>query len=981
MKKIAKTSLVFLTICVIMISLTFLFTKALIVTKAIAGDCPAGQTATYTCPSGFTLSSDNSTCSSPPDCPTGSTYNASTNRCEMAQASSDSSGQTCQSGWNYDTANKVCYLINPPTCPSGSTLQNNQCQVQPTIACDQGGSGNGQTLSGYYCFSSDSNGDITNQQQCINTGSGYLCPMAMQQCTATYQQATCSYNGTLNASLNKCTTSPNITCPSGYTYDSNVDTCVASAICPNGGLLNPNTDKCEIVLTSSNCPSGYTYNTTYDACVKTPSCPSGGTYNASRDRCEYQVVKSCPSGYTYDSGNNVCTASPQCPSGTTFNSTYNKCLVSATLSCLSGYSQSGNICVANPQCPSGSYFDTNLHQCVMQGTVGCPNGGTYSNGQCVMGATQGFANGQTCVTDSLGNTFCLLFSNGNMAVSSNGVLGNWVSMTTGGASANNSSPSIEVSISSNNFCLTNIISLYPYNASQVCVSFSGGDTGWAYNTFYFNYFIIDAVYLEIQVSNGQIRLNSHIVGSASGGFVVSPIPPAYGNWTPFYTTTCPSGWTLSGNQCTQPASTTCPSGWSLSGSICVKSASCPAGGWLNSSTNQCQANLSTNCPSGTSYDSIINYCSSSPSCPSGGSFNASAHQCQISVTNVCPTSYTYDSSTNICYSSPICNYGIYNSSVDLCELAAASLCPSGYTFDSSSNKCLTAPQCASPGSYSTTLDKCGTLASYNCPTNYTYAPTDKLCEADPLCTAGTYNSSNQECYVGDTTCPAGNYQCLPYNGANYCSPYPCINMSDPNNSQTDQADLSSYTNDGQHDDNGNCLGQIYIFTGKGSECRPAGVSTFFTNCCSDSTFKKQGRILFVIPQCNHVDANTVQLRQSGVCHEVGTYCAWKVLGVCLQKRDVYCCFHSKLGRIIHEQGRPQLADFGYSGDWGEPKHPNCRGFTPDEFQMLDFDKIDLSEYFGDIENTISSQTGQIQQKAQQNISNFYNQTQSNQSPY
>jgi conjugal transfer mating pair stabilization protein TraN len=38
-----------------------------------------------------------------------------------------------------------------------------------------------------------------------------------------------------------------------------------------------------------------------------------------------------------------------------------------------------------------------------------------------------------------------------------------------------------------------------------------------------------------------------------------------------------------------------------------------------------------------------------------------------------------------------------------------------------------------------------------------------------------------------------------------------------------------------------------------------------------------------------------------------------------------------------------------SGSWGSPKNPNCRGFTPEEFQMLDFSKIDLSEWYGDIQ--------------------------------
>lgn len=37
-----------------------------------------------------------------------------------------------------------------------------------------------------------------------------------------------------------------------------------------------------------------------------------------------------------------------------------------------------------------------------------------------------------------------------------------------------------------------------------------------------------------------------------------------------------------------------------------------------------------------------------------------------------------------------------------------------------------------------------------------------------------------------------------------------------------------------------------------------------------------------------------------------TYCSKKFLGVCLTKRKAYCCFESKLARILQEQGRRQL---------------------------------------------------------------------------
>src|SRR3546814_18776576 len=85
-----------------------------------------------------------------------------------------------------------------------------------------------------------------------------------------------------------------------------------------------------------------------------------------------------------------------------------------------------------------------------------------------------------------------------------------------------------------------------------------------------------------------------------------------------------------------------------------------------------------------------------------------------------------------------------------------------------------------------------------------------------------------------------------------------------------------------------------------------------------------------------------------MCHEVGTYCSSKILGICVQKSKGHCCFNTKLGRIIQEQGRPQLKSFNGIG-WGTAKQPYCRGFTPDALQALDLSKMDLSEYYSEIE--------------------------------
>jgi conjugal transfer mating pair stabilization protein TraN len=80
----------------------------------------------------------------------------------------------------------------------------------------------------------------------------------------------------------------------------------------------------------------------------------------------------------------------------------------------------------------------------------------------------------------------------------------------------------------------------------------------------------------------------------------------------------------------------------------------------------------------------------------------------------------------------------------------------------------------------------------------------------------------------------------------------------------------------------------------------------------------------------------------GLCHYVGTYCSDKVIGVCISKTRNYCCFESKLSRIIQEQGRSQLGK-----SWGTPKTPDCKGFSPEEFQRLDLSRMDFTEVYNE----------------------------------
>ena len=60
--------------------------------------------------------------------------------------------------------------------------------------------------------------------------------------------------------------------------------------------------------------------------------------------------------------------------------------------------------------------------------------------------------------------------------------------------------------------------------------------------------------------------------------------------------------------------------------------------------------------------------------------------------------------------------------------------------------------------------------------------------------------------------------------------------------------------------------------------------------------------------------------------------------------------------------------WGVASDDG-PANADCRGFTSTEFQMLDFSKMDLSEYFGDIATQVQST---IQQNVSGKINSYYN---------
>lgn len=133
---------------------------------------------------------------------------------------------------------------------------------------------------------------------------------------------------------------------------------------------------------------------------------------------------------------------------------------------------------------------------------------------------------------------------------------------------------------------------------------------------------------------------------------------------------------------------------------------------------------------------------------------------------------------------------------------------------------------------------------------------------------------------------------------------------------------------------------VTAFTGSEMSCRKAAAG--FSNCCKDSGWGSD----VGLSKCNSNEMALGKAKAKKVTVTVGERCDHKVLGLCVQKSQVYCVFQGKLARIIQEQGRrDQLkVSFG-SGD-----SPNCRGITVPELQAIDFDKINFSDFYSDLMN-------------------------------
>ena len=136
-------------------------------------------------------------------------------------------------------------------------------------------------------------------------------------------------------------------------------------------------------------------------------------------------------------------------------------------------------------------------------------------------------------------------------------------------------------------------------------------------------------------------------------------------------------------------------------------------------------------------------------------------------------------------------------------------------------------------------------------------------------------------------------------------------------------------------------------------------------------------ILQDLLKCEQSEQITAMRRDQNLCQEIGTYCSNElkllVAKICIEHTTSFCCFNSRLARIINQQARPQIGK-----GWGDGQSPNCRGFTMDEFASIDFSRVDLSEFTAEIMANVkmpnvSGMSMNISGAVQQKVQNYYNQ--------
>lgn len=147
-----------------------------------------------------------------------------------------------------------------------------------------------------------------------------------------------------------------------------------------------------------------------------------------------------------------------------------------------------------------------------------------------------------------------------------------------------------------------------------------------------------------------------------------------------------------------------------------------------------------------------------------------------------------------------------------------------------------------------------------------------------------------------------------------------------------------------------------VFRGDSLKCTKSFAKDLLYDCCGDlAGFATD----IGLAGCSSAEKDLYQKRKDGKCHYIGT----RSTKMGLEKEKVYCCFPTKLARIIQEEGRAQL-----HLEWGDEESPKCQGLSLEEIKQLNFDAMDFSDFILEMHQKIDQET--LRKKLQNHVQKF-----------
>lgn len=148
---------------------------------------------------------------------------------------------------------------------------------------------------------------------------------------------------------------------------------------------------------------------------------------------------------------------------------------------------------------------------------------------------------------------------------------------------------------------------------------------------------------------------------------------------------------------------------------------------------------------------------------------------------------------------------------------------------------------------------------------------------------------------------------------------------------------------------------LTVFNGAARECeiKQFGAS----NCCQDGGWATDANLA----SCTTDERILGLQKEAGETVYIGRYTSGSFLDE--RRYQVYCTYPSKIARLVVQQGKPQLG-MGF----GSTSSPDCRGFLIQQIEQLNFDAMDFTDLYGDMERkTQENNTTPSAVEAQQTI--------------